>query len=148
MQVSLYSFDMSMNGIRVLDTKPWNPRKHPIANETPVGCVKQWRWTARRFLLRHAGVYVGCMWHEWADVMVTHGMEMTPRSIVGNGASFMVGRLSYTFGLQGPCIITDTACSSSLVATHLAHNGAYWVVLARLHLHTLFGARICFKIVS
>ena len=36
----------------------------------------------------------------------------------------MVGRLSYTFGLTGPCMSTDTACSSSLVATHLAHKGA------------------------
>lgn len=35
----------------------------------------------------------------------------------------MVGRVSYTFGLTGPCVSTDTACSSSLVATHLAHKG-------------------------
>lgn len=32
-------------------------------------------------------------------------------------------RLSYLFGLMGPCISTDTACSSSLVAAHLAHRG-------------------------
>ena len=32
-------------------------------------------------------------------------------------------RVSYTFGLIGPCIGIDTACSSSLVAGHLAHRG-------------------------
>ena len=32
-------------------------------------------------------------------------------------------RVSYTFGLAGPCVSTDTACSSSLVAGHLAHTG-------------------------
>ena len=32
---------------------------------------------------------------------------------------FLIGRISYTFSLVGPCVSTHTACSSSLVAMHL-----------------------------
>jgi len=35
-------------------------------------------------------------------------------------AQLLVGRASFTFNLQGPCVAVDTACSSSLVAAHLA----------------------------
>lgn len=51
------------------------------------------------------------------------GITVTPNVSTGNGMDFLIGRVSYTFGLTGPCISTHTACSSSLISTHLAHNG-------------------------
>jgi acyl transferase domain-containing protein len=51
------------------------------------------------------------------------GLQVTPNVSTGNGMDFLIGRVSYTFGLTGPCVSTHTACSSSLVATHLAVHG-------------------------
>lgn len=50
-------------------------------------------------------------------------MSITGNVSTGNGMDFLIGRVSYTFGLTGPCISTHTACSSSLVSTHLAAQG-------------------------
>lgn len=49
-----------------------------------------------------------------------HGMTGGAYTVTGNGLAFLAGRVSYTFGLTGPCVPTNTACSSSLVAAHLA----------------------------
>ncbi|QFY11925.1 SDR family NAD(P)-dependent oxidoreductase [Nonomuraea phyllanthi] len=67
------------------------------------------------------GVYAGNMY----DYYSTRFLDGAPESVEGtlftsSAPSVLSGRVSYTFGLEGPSLTVDTACSSSLVAMHLA----------------------------
>ncbi len=49
------------------------------------------------------GVYVGCMYQEYTDVLAAAGGKLSAATATGNSLSFLVGRVSYTFGLQVHC---------------------------------------------
>lgn len=67
------------------------------------------------------GVFIGICNQDYSHLsMARDKKSIDSYMTTGMAHSVASGRLSYTLGLEGPCIAIDTACSSSLVAVHLA----------------------------
>ena len=68
------------------------------------------------------GVFVGACFDDYSRLSINSGDvdRIDSYTLTGNIFSVASGRISYTFGFEGPNVQIDTACSASLVAVHLA----------------------------
>ncbi|WNE96626.1 type I polyketide synthase [Streptomyces luomodiensis] len=66
------------------------------------------------------GVYTGVMYNDYGSLLHRAPDGLEGYISTASSGSVASGRVSYTFGLEGPAVTVDTACSSSLVTLHMA----------------------------
>ncbi|MDR3538269.1 MAG: polyketide synthase, partial [Acetobacteraceae bacterium] len=115
------AFDAGLFGISRREAEAMDPQ-HRLLLEVTWQALEHAGLAPDGLAGSRTGVFVGLSTSDYATLLGA-GRDVSwidAYASLGNAASIAAGRLSYSFGFQGPAMVVDTACSSSLVALHLA----------------------------
>ncbi|PRQ06870.1 type I polyketide synthase [Enhygromyxa salina] len=117
----LTRFDPAFFGISAREAERMDPQQRLLL-EVGHEAFEQAGWPAASLRGSQTGVFVGIGTEDFAQLKFHAGSaeDIGAYDFTGTDTSVAAGRLSHTWGLEGPCMAIDTACSSSLVALHLA----------------------------
>jgi acyl transferase domain-containing protein len=113
-------FDARFFGISPREAISLDPQQRVLL-EVAWEALERGGQVPERLMGSRSGVFIGlCSLDYQRLVLAQKDEDLDAYCFTGNLNSTAAGRVAYSLGLQGPCMIVDTACSSSLVAIHLA----------------------------
>lgn len=113
-------FDSAFFGISPREANSMDPQQRVLL-EVSSEAFERGGLTPESLKDSATGVFIGAVALDYRDRFVACAPEeLGTYALTGNLLSVIAGRISYVFGLMGPCVTVETACSSSLVAVHQA----------------------------
>ena len=114
-------FDPAFFNISPREAQTMDPQQRLLL-EVSYNALQNAGYTLEHIKGSQGGVFVGVGANEYGGLLNQSSSldAFDAYFATGNALNVIAGRLSYTYGLEGPSEVVDTACSSSLVAIHHA----------------------------
>ncbi|KAL0028699.1 hypothetical protein WJX79_000447 [Trebouxia sp. C0005] len=98
---STYAFDSAVFGLQPNEALLMDPQQRLLLEET-LSAFHDANYSAVDMSGSSTGVFLGCMWVEYPDLLMKHGLTSGAYTVTGNGLAFLAGRVR-ALAVDGRC---------------------------------------------